>query len=170
MKSKAKKTEELEKGREFLSNSQALLFTNISSVSAENLRKLRRAMTEKGVHFFVLKKRLLGLLLKEKGIDVNPKEQFTASIGTAFSQLPIEEVSAIAHKLLASIGSKKSEEMVGGFDLSEGQLLSAEEVQALGKLPPREVLVGQVMGGMIAPLRAFMYILSEKSKQVETQN
>jgi large subunit ribosomal protein L10 len=165
MKTKQKKTEELEKGKTLLADSNALLFTNLTGLPAENLRKLRRAMSEKGVSFFVLKKRLLGLALKEKGIDVSPKEKFSASVGTAFSKLPIEEVSAIAHKFLKGMGSKKSEEMLGGYDLETKEYLTGEEVRALGQLPPREILVGQVMGGMIAPLRAFLYILSEKSKK-----
>lgn len=165
MKTKQKKSEELAKGREFLKESQALLFANLNKLPAENLRKLRRAMTEQGVNFFVLKKRLLGILLKEQGIDISPKDQFDASVGTAFSRLPIQEVSAIAHKFLVGMGSKKSEEILGGYDLGEKLFLSAEDVRILGKLPPREVLLGQVMGGMIAPLRAFMYILSEKSKK-----
>src|SRR3989344_3749870 len=98
MKTKQKKTEELAKGKKFLAGSQALLFTDLNGQPAESLRQLRRAMTKKGINFFVLKKRLLGLLLKEKWIDISPKEKFTASVGTAFSHLPIEEVSAIAHK------------------------------------------------------------------------
>ena len=165
MKTKQKKTEELAKGKAFLNDSKALLFTNLTGVPAENLRKMRRAMSEQGINFFVRKKRLLGLLLKEKGIDVSPKEKFAASVGTAFSHLPIQEVSAIAHKFLVSVGSKKSEEMLGGYDLEAEEYLSGEDVRVLGRLPSREVLIGQVMGGMIAPLRAFLYILSEKSKK-----
>ena len=165
MKTKAKKVEELAKAKTYLKDSKALLFTNLTGMPAESLRKLRRAMSEQGVNFFVLKQRLLGIALKDKGIDVNPKEKFSASVGTAFSPLSIQEVSAIAHKFLASAGSKKSEEMLGGFDLETSEYISGEDVQMLGKLPSREVLIGQVMGGMIAPLRAFLYILSEKSKQ-----
>lgn len=170
MKTKQKKTEELARGREFLKESQALLFTDLSGQSAESLRQLRQAMTKQGINFFVLKKRLLGLLLKEKGIDVDPKEKFASSVGTAFSRLPIEEVSAIAYKFFVSAGSKKSEELLGGYDLTGKEFLPAGEVRALGRLPSREVLVGQVMGGMIAPLRALLYILSEKSKQPESSS
>jgi large subunit ribosomal protein L10 len=163
MKTKQKKIEELDKGRGFLKGSQSLLFANLNGLPADNLRKFRRAMSEAGVNFFVLKKRLLGILLKEKGLEIDLKEKFAASVGTAFSSVPIQEVSAIAYKFFVSIGSKKKDELLGGYDFENKQFLSGEEVRYLGQLPSREVLLGQVMGGMISPLRAFMYILREKS-------
>ena len=35
---------------------------------------------------------------------------------------------------------------------------------AVGSLPSRDVLLGRVVGVLAGPIRAFMYVLSEKAK------
>ena len=164
MKTKVQKEIEIKKGQELLSGSKSLLYANFSGMSAENLRQLRRTLLERNAKFFVTKKRLLKRVLSEKGIDFDTKENI-GSIGTVFSDLPPEEVSSIVYKFLKDSGSKTAEEMAGGYDIEGKVALTAEDVIALGKLPSREVLIAQIMGMMVAPLRSFMYILQEKSKQ-----
>ncbi|MBS3903433.1 MAG: 50S ribosomal protein L10 [Anaplasmataceae bacterium] len=164
MKTKVQKQAEIKEGQELLSKSKSLVYANFSGMSAENLRQLRRTLTQNGSKFFVTKKRLLALVLKEKGIDFDTKEN-AGSVGTVFSSMSPEEVSAIVFKFLKGTGSKKGEEMVGGYDIEGKLALTAEDIRALGQLPPREVLLAQIMGLMVASLKSFMYILQEKSKQ-----
>jgi large subunit ribosomal protein L10 len=164
MKTKVQKQAEIKEGQELLAGSKSLLYANFSGMTAENLRKLRRALNENGAKFFVTKKRLLARVLKEKGVEFDTKEN-KGSVGTVFSKLPSQEVSAIVYKFLKDLGSKKAEEIVGGYDFETKEALTAEDVITLGKLPSREALIGQIMGMFVAPLRSFMYILQEKSKQ-----
>ena len=53
--------------------------------------------------------------------------------------------------------------------LEKGEKLEADYVTRIGQLPTREILLGQVMGGMVAPLRAFMWILKERSRKLDEQ-
>jgi ribosomal protein L10 len=42
--------------------------------------------------------------------------------------------------------------------------MDAAQVIYIGKLPPREVLLGQLLGMLASPIRSFMYLLDQKSK------
>ena len=42
----------------------------------------------------------------------------------------------------------------------EGKLLSLEEIKQLAELPSREVLLGQVVGTMQAPITSFVRVLN----------
>ena len=165
MKTKAQKQAEINKGRELVKESKSLVFADFSGMTAENLRQFRKKLTDSGAKFMVIKKRLLGLIFKENGIELDPKKEFPFSAGTAFSPISVEEASSMSYKFFRELGSKKMTELLGGYDLENNLYLSAEEVRMIGQLPSREVLLGQVMGGMIAPFRAFLYILNEKSKR-----
>ncbi len=170
MKSRTQKQEELKRGKELLDKSQVLVFTDFTKVKAEDLRRMRRELNKVGANFLVIKKRLLALLLKERKVDFDTK-QFKLSIGTIFSEGDMEKISGPVYKFFSALEISEGKEkdmwikhILGGYDLKNKNLIDALEVVTIGKLPPREVLLGQLLGTLVAPLRSFMYILSEKSK------
>lgn len=171
MKTKAQKSEELKKAKELLAKSQALIFADFTKVSAEDIRKLRAELKKVNGNYLVIKKRLLGLLLKEQGLDANLK-QFKISVGTIFSEKGVDSVAGPAFRFFSGLevpegGDKNmwTSHLLGGYDLAGKMPLDATQVVAIGKLPPREVLLAQVLGMFTAPLRAFMYIVDQKSKR-----
>jgi len=173
MKSKSQKQEELKNGKELLEKAKTLIFIDFSNVSAEDLRKLRRALKEAGARLLVIKKRLLGLLLKEKGIEFD-LAQHKLSLGAVFSEGGVESVSGPVYKFLSGLealeGEKKDawiKHILGGYNLAEKAVVDPERIVFIGKLPPREVLLAQLLGVIAGPLRAFMYLLQEKSKQTK---
>jgi large subunit ribosomal protein L10 len=169
MKTKAQKQEELVRAEELLKGSKFLAFAEFSGIPAEEVRKLRRSAKELGASILVIKKRLLSLLLKQKGIDFDLRK-FKTSVGTVFSP-DVEKGSGAVYKFLSNLGETKDEKaenvkkILGGYDLVKNDTLDAGKVIAIGQLPPREVIIGQLMGMLVAPLRTFMYIISEKAKQ-----
>ena len=173
MKSKAQKTEELKQGKEFLGKSQVLVFTDFTNLPAEDMRRLRRELKTVGASFLVLKKRLLNILLKEAGIDFDARK-FKLSLGTVFSEADIEKISVPVYKLFASLevpeGKAKDvwvKHILGGYDLKNKVAVDATQIVYIGKLPPREVLLGQLLAMLTAPIRSFLYLLDEKSKQAK---
>jgi len=172
MKSKTQKQEELKKGKELLGKSSVIVFTDFTKVSAENLRKLRSELKKSGANFLVIKKRLLNILLKEKGIDFDVK-QFKLSVGTLFSESDAEKISGPVYKFFSALevpegGAKDSwvKHILGGYDLKNKTAIDALQIVFIGKLPPREVLLAQLLGMLAAPIRSFMYILDQKAKSV----
>jgi len=174
MKTKVQKAEELQKARELLEKSRALIFTDFSKITAEDVRKLRTELTKAGAHFLVIKKRLLGLLLKEKGFDIDLK-QFKMSVGTVFAKEDMETAIGPAYQFFAKLavpdGAAKDvwvKHLLGGYNVTANAPVDAAQIIYIGKLPPREVLLGQLLGMLSAPIRSFLYVLDQKSKQAST--
>lgn len=64
-----------------------------------------------------------------------------------------------AAKILCEYAEKsKNFEIKAGF--VEGKAIDAKEVQELAKMPPKEVLVAKVLGGLNAPISGFANVLS----------
>jgi large subunit ribosomal protein L10 len=170
MKTRAQKGEELKKAKELLDKSQALVFADFTQISAEDIRKFRAQLKAAGASYLVIKKRLLGLLFKERGMDIDLKK-FKISIGTIFAPKGIDTIAGPAVKFMSGLevpegGDKQMwiKHLLAGYDVKGNLPIDGVNVIAIGKLPPREVLLAQVMGMLTAPLRSFMYLLDQKSK------
>ncbi|MBI2011037.1 MAG: 50S ribosomal protein L10 [Candidatus Colwellbacteria bacterium] len=158
---RAKKEEIYGEGSEKVSQSRFLIFADFAGVGVTELQGLRRGLTEAGAKFKVIKKRILRLVLREKGFDFDPVK-FEGQVGTVFGTDELENVIASVYKF-----SKDNEgfKILGGLDLGNKEELSAEKVIAIGKLPGREVLLAQLVGTMIAPVKKLMYVLDTLSKR-----
>ena len=170
MKTKAQKGEEMKKAKALLDKSGSLIFTDFTKVSAEELRTLRMELKKSGANFLVIKKRLLGLLLKERGIDAN-LGQFKVSVGTVFAEGGADQAAGPTYRFFSGLevpegGAKDmwTTKILGGYDVTANAAIDAKTMVAIGKLPPREVLLAQLLGVMAGPIRAFLYLLQEKSK------
>jgi ribosomal protein L10 len=55
--------------------------------------------------------------------------------------------------------------LLGGYDVKAGAPMDATQVVFIGKLPPREVLLAQLLGMISAPVKSLLYILDQKAKR-----
>ncbi len=171
MKTKAQKTEELEKARALLAKSQSLIFADFTKVTAENLRKLRIELKKNGANFLVIKKRLLGIALKERGIDMD-LSQFKISVGTIFAEGGADTIAGPAYRFFSGLelpeGMPKDtwiKKLLGGYDIKASAMIEGAQVVKIGTLPPRDVLLAQFLGVLAGPIRSFMYLLDQKAKR-----
>lgn len=168
MKTKAQKQEELKQSEELLKKSESLIFTDFNALTAEQMRKLRRELKVIGAELKVMKKRLLAVLFKEKGIGFDARG-VDGSLGTVFSEGGVEQVSGTLFKFLKELGFEKTK-ILGGYDVKAKNPIDAQTITMIGQLPAREVLLAQLLGMIAAPIRSFLYVLDQKSKQtVETK-
>ncbi len=158
---RARKEEIFSEGSEKVGQSRFLIFVDFQGAGVGELQQLRRALAEVGANFKVIKKRILRLVLREKGFDFDPVK-FEGPVGTVFGTDELEKIVAPVYKF-----SKDSEgfKILGGLDLTNREELLAEKIIAIGKLPSREVLLVQLMGVMIAPVQKLMYVLDILSKR-----
>lgn len=177
MKTKTQKGEELKEGKKLLDKSQALIFTDFSKVKTVETRKFRQQLKEVGANYFVIKKRLLGLLLKEKGMEGVDMKTLGPQLGTIFSENDIEKSAGPVYKFFYGIGgdtkagrAESVKKILGAYDLKKKSFMEAKDVVYIGQLPPREVLLAQLLGMMAAPISSLLYVLNERAKQtVETK-
>jgi large subunit ribosomal protein L10 len=161
-KTKLQKKQIVSEAAEELKKSKSLLFADFNGTPVSDLSVLRHALREVSAKMTVVKKRLLDVALKEKGVDFKAQEFAPAQLATIFVRGDFSEVAGPVFRF-----AKTSEkfQILGGLDLDKGQTMSAADVKLIGQLPPRPVLLAQVLGTMVAPLRAFMYVVQEKSKR-----
>ncbi|MBI2033529.1 MAG: 50S ribosomal protein L10 [Candidatus Liptonbacteria bacterium] len=162
MKSKSQKQEELKKGKELFDKSQLLVFTDFNNVKNEDIRRLRSELKKLGAQFLVIKKRLLNILLKEKGIDFDVRK-FKVSMGTIFSSAGIEEIGAPIFKFFKELNLEK-EKILGGYDIKSKSIIEPVKILTIGQLPSREVLLSQLLGMIAAPIKSLLYLMDQKAK------
>jgi large subunit ribosomal protein L10 len=171
MKTRAQKEQELAKARELFAKSESLIFADFTNITAENLRKLRIELKKADASLLVIKKRILSILLKEKGIDVD-LAQYKTSVGTIFSEVNGETIAGPAFRFFSGMeipeGAAKDvwiKKILAGYDINTKAAMDAAQIIYIGKLPPREILLAQFLGMLASPIRSFLYVLDQKAKQ-----
>jgi len=154
----AQKKQIIENGIKTIQDSRSLVFVDFSGLKNQDLQALRREIKSAGGQMQVIKKKLLRLIFERAGINFNP-EDFEYQLATVFSP---NDIYAIA----ASVGKQENLKILGGFDLLAKQFISSEQTIRFAHLPSRDESLGQLVNTLISPLRAFLYILSERSKQI----
>ena len=155
------KEAEVSRLQELFKNSQAIVLTDYRGLTVAQDVQLRRQLREAGVVYHVAKNTLIKLAChanEQQALD----EYLEGPTAIAFAQDPV----SVAKLLTAFIKEAKKTEIKAG--LLGDKLISAAEVDALAKLPPREVLLAQVVGVFQAPLTAFACVSSGLLRQLVT--
>lgn len=137
----------------FLSSSFVFL-TDFTGLKAEEINALRFQLREKGGEYRVLKNTLALLAIRDT--EFQPLgELLVGPVGAVFgSQDPV----AVARELAAYARENPNLKMKGGF--LEGRLLDASEVRSIALLPPREVLLGRLVGSLKGSIYGLHGVLS----------
>src|SRR5690348_1473671 len=117
---------------------------------------LRTRLLESGARFTVVKNTLTRRAAEAAGAEA----LLTLLEGpTAIAFLEAEGDMLAAAKALADMARESRVLAIRGGVL-EGRIVSAEEVESLATLPPLEILRGQVLGAIVAPLTSFAGLVS----------
>jgi large subunit ribosomal protein L10 len=116
--------------------------------------QLRARSREAGVEFVVAKNTLTRRAADEAGVE-DLSEYLVGPTALAFSEDPVASA-----KLMAEFaGQVESFSLKGGL-LEGGRVLDEAGVVALSKLPGREQLLAQVVGGISSPLTGLVNVLN----------
>lgn len=123
-------------------------------ITVDEDTKLRKQLRESGSQYKVVKNTLLGLALKEAGIDG------LGSIlnGTTAVAVNADDYVAPAKILNDFAKTSKTFTIKGGF--LDGKAVSLDEVKTLAGLPSKEVLLSEVVRGLDAPVTGLVTALS----------
>lgn len=168
MKTKQQKAKQIEEGEKLLKQSKSLIFIDFTGASMQDLTNLRKSMREAKAKLQVIKKKLLRIIFEKEKIDFNP-EQFELQMGVIFSNEDIENLAVPIYKFAKEV-EKKGFKILGAYDLLTKNFIEGETLIRIGKLPSREILLGQLVGVLSAPLKMLMYVLNEKSKETVGKN
>lgn len=132
---------------ERLKNSSAMLLADYRGLTVAEARQLRNDLREAGAHYEVTKNTLVIRAAEEAGVD-QLKDMLQGPTAIAFCS---EEAVNPAKVLVKFAKEFKPLEIKGG--VLEGKAIDAEKIKFLASLPPREVLLAQLMGTMQGPIR-----------------
>jgi large subunit ribosomal protein L10 len=143
-----KKRQNIDELEKIISEASVAIITNYRGIKTAELTSLRVKLRQNKIGYKVVKNTLArhaaGGAKKEK-----LKPVFDGPIAMAYGYG--DDVSAAAKFLLDYIVVSKSNMTIAGGFLGD-RPLSAAEVTTLSKLPPKNVLVAKMLGGIQSPL------------------
>ena len=136
-------------------NAKGVVFTAYTGITVAQDTKLRRKFREAGVEYRVIKNTMAMIAAKETEKE-GLLPTFEGATAMAFSK---EDAVAPAKVLADFAKEEKLEALQVKAGLVEGSVIDAAGVKALADLPPRAVLVAQVLAGMQSPIVGFVNVL-----------
>ncbi len=149
-----KKQELVGKLKELYDSSSGIVITEYRALSMEEITTLREELKKAGDIFKVVKNTLMKRAIQDKGIE-GIEKLFVGPVAVAFSK---SDVGQTAKTLLDFRKKVEKIELKGA--IIDGKLYGQKEIEAIAKLPSREVLLSQLIGTMVAPISNFVSVLA----------
>jgi len=141
--------------KEKLTGTKGAVLTNYRGISVAMDTKLRRKLREAGVEYRVIKNTYTRIAASEAGISgLDPYLEGPTAIAISYTD-PVAPAKVISD----FIKENKLQTMEIKAGLVEGKVIDDKGVKALASLPPREVLIAQMLGSMQAPLTGLVNVL-----------
>jgi large subunit ribosomal protein L10 len=141
---------------ERLKASETLLVADYRGLTMPQIDTLRTKLIESGARFSVVKNTLTRRAAEAAGADAL-LALLEGPSAIAFLEADGDMVAA-AKALADAARDTRVLAIRGG--IMQGRTVTAEEVESLAKLPPIDVLRGQVLGAIIAPLSALQGLVT----------
>nr|WP_225877741.1 50S ribosomal protein L10 [Alkalibacter mobilis] len=147
------KAEVVKEIAEKMQNAQSMILVDYRGLNVEELNEFRSLARKESVDYKVYKNTMMRFAAKETGNE-GLMDYLTGPTAVAFSN----DDPVAAAKVVTEFAKKhKAMELKGG--LVGGKVISIDEIKDLADLPPKEVLVAQVLGGLNAPIAGFVGVL-----------
>jgi large subunit ribosomal protein L10 len=141
---------------EKLRNSETMIVADYRGLTMPQIDVLRSRLIENGARFTVVKNTLTRRAAEAAGADAL-LALLEGPSAIAFVEADGDAV-AVAKALADSARETKVLEIRGG--VMQGRVISGSDVEELAKLPPLDVLRGQVIGAIIAPLSSLIGLVN----------
>jgi len=155
----------MEQAAVLVDKAKSLVFVDFSKTSIKQVSVLKNSLAAIESTYKVIKKRLLGLVFKNKNVPVDVSV-FESQLGTVFSPKDIVDTAGTVYRFVKGKEKELPEfKMLGGYDLAEAKYYSAEEIKKIGMLPSKETLLAQLVGLLSAPVKSLAYVLDQIAKK-----
>ena len=151
--SNLKKETEVKALEEKFRAAKSAILTDFRGLSVAEMTALRNLLRKSNIEYRVIKNRLARIAIQNTSLaDLESLLSGPNGISLGYDD-PIT-----ASKLLSQfVRSTSNLDIKGG--VIEGKLYKKEEILAIAELPPREVLISRVVGGIASPLSGFVQVL-----------
>ncbi|VBB08852.1 ribosomal protein l10p [Lucifera butyrica] len=138
-----------------LAGTKGAVLTSNRGLTVAQDTKLRRKLRENGVEYRVVKNTMTRIAAQELGLEGLDKYLEGPTAIAMSSTDPVAPAKIIADFVKENKG--QFVEIKAG--VVEGKVIDSAGVKALASLPPREVLVAQVLAGMQSPIVGLVNVL-----------
>jgi large subunit ribosomal protein L10 len=145
----AKKVDSVATLKKKLENAQAVVLADFTGLNVEGISKLRREFRKNKSEFFVIKNTLGKIAARDMKMEGLERFLDRGPTGWAVTSADPTAPAKILMEFARTHGDRPV--VKGGF--IDGSVLSADEVKKVANLPPKAVLVAQIMGLVNAPLQ-----------------
>lgn len=137
---------------EIFKKSTGVFVADYKGLSVERITDLRSKCREEKVSFMVVKNTLARIAAREAGFD-EMVEYLKGPSAIAYSY---DDPSAPA-RIMSEFAKKDKKDLpVIKMTIFEGQFYGPEKVEIIAKLPSKQELLSQLLGGFNAPLQGFV--------------
>lgn len=140
--------------KEQLAGARVTVFTEFRGLDVHDLAELRAKLRAEGVEYKIVKNTLTKLAAHELSIeDLDPYLQGPTAIAIGYD----DEVAPA--RLLAEY-ARGHEELKMKCGMLGGEVLGADRVKALAKVPSKEVLIAKLLGSLQSPIAGLARVCS----------
>jgi large subunit ribosomal protein L10 len=150
---KPEKVAAVEEIKEKLDSSAVAILTEFQGLNVAEMTELRKLFRESDVDYKVYKNTLTSLAAKQ--LDVAGVDEYL--VGTTALAISREDPVAPA-KIVKDFSSKHEHFKIKAGILNK-EVIASDKVIALADIPPKEVLLGMVLGGIQAPVSGLLRVL-----------
>jgi large subunit ribosomal protein L10 len=149
---KPEKVEQVQAIAELLDRSSGVVLTDYRGFTVAEKADLTRRLRDTGAEYHVVKNTLFRRAYGERGDDPSPMLEGPTAVVFA-----MEDPVAPSKALLGFIREKRKGTVKGA--IVGGRVFSTEGVTQLSELPPKDQLLGQLVGSIQGPLAGFVWTL-----------
>ena len=139
--------------KEQLSNAKSIILVDYRGITVSEDTNLRKSFRNENVAYKVVKNNLLKRALEQLNISLEDK-MFEGTTAIAFSQ------DEVAPARIFCKAAKDLNKMNVKCGVVNGKVMNAAEVDALSKVPSKEVLIAMLLGTLQAPISSFARALN----------
>ena len=163
---RTEKTELASVLKDKFSKAQVAIFADYKGLSATQADQLRRSLRSQQAEVKVLKNNVARLVTNEGSLGAEAKQLMDAIVGptlVAFAFSDPAAVAKIVHKF-----SQDNEAFKLKDSLMGQKRIDVSGVEALAKLPSREILLATLLSTMNAPITSFVGVLAAVPRSLVT--
>lgn len=144
----------VEEIKEKVESAQSMVLVNYRGLDVAEITELRKLYREAGVEYKVYKNTMMKRALEAAGYE-GVDEALKGPSAIAFG---MEDM--IAPAKITSEYAKDHDELEIKSGIVDGKIISAAEVGDLAKLPSKEVLLAQLLGGLNSPIQGLANVMN----------
>lgn len=134
--------------RDVVAQSQGAILTDYRGLTVAQVTTLRRRLREHGAEYHIVKNTLFKIALGDQ-LTPELEELLSGPTAIAFTRADVVAPTKTVLDFLREV-KRPDIKVKGGW--IDGKVYDVDQVVALSKLPPRDVLIAQLVGTINAPL------------------